>query len=213
MYPNLIVDNFFEDPDSIVDLSVSGIKYTPSSDGRWPGLRSNYLHRIYPRLFDFICSKITHLFYDTCKSWTYEITFQKVNPFSENQYDKKNCGWVHSDESNFGGVIFLTKNPDKDTGLNIFNLKNGFYSITDDETKVKRKHFLGGSVDDTTYNQVYDSYHEQFEETVKIKNVFNRLVLFNRNTYHAVQTFGTKERLTISFFNYGIRNKIPPLYR
>ena len=38
---------------------------------------------------------------------------------------------------------------------------------------LKRKHFLGGYVDDTTYNQVYDSYHEQFEETVKIKNVFN----------------------------------------
>jgi len=53
MYPNLIVDNFFEDPDSIVDLSEN-IEYTPSSDGRWPGFRSNYLHRIYPRLFDFI---------------------------------------------------------------------------------------------------------------------------------------------------------------
>ena len=108
MYPNLIVDNFFEDPDSIVDLSTN-IQYSPSDDGRWPGLRSNYLHRIYPRLFDFITTKITHLFYDTCKSWTYEITFQKVNPFSENQYDKKNCGLVHSDEYNFGGVIFLTK--------------------------------------------------------------------------------------------------------
>ena len=48
MYPNLIVDNFFEDPDSIVDLSTN-IQYAPSDDGRWPGLRSNYLHRIYPR--------------------------------------------------------------------------------------------------------------------------------------------------------------------
>ena len=109
MYPNLIVDNFFEDPDSIVDLSTN-IQYSPSDNGRWPGQRSNYLHRIYPRLFDFICTKITHLFYDTCKSWSYEITFQKVNPFSENQYDKKNCGWIHSDDYNFGGVIFLTKN-------------------------------------------------------------------------------------------------------
>ena len=38
MYPNLIVDNFFEDPDRIVDLSTN-IQYSPSSDGRWPGLR------------------------------------------------------------------------------------------------------------------------------------------------------------------------------
>ena len=59
MYPNLIVDNFFEDPDSIVDLSTN-LQYSPSDDGRWPGLRSNYLHRIYPRLFDFIIS-LLHL--------------------------------------------------------------------------------------------------------------------------------------------------------
>ena len=56
MYPNLIVDNFFEDPDSIVDLSKN-LQYSSSDDGRWPGLRSNYLHKIYPRLFDFISTK------------------------------------------------------------------------------------------------------------------------------------------------------------
>ena len=212
MYPNLIVDNFFEQPDKIIDCSLN-LEYGVSDDGSWPGVRSNFLHLVNQRLFEYISKKITYIFYDSYPTYNYSINFQKVNPFSDNQYDKKNCGWVHSDESNFGGVIFLTKNPDEDTGLNIFNLKNGFYSITDEETKIKRKHFLGGYVDDTTYNEVYDSYHKQFEETVKIKNVFNRLVLFNRNTYHAVQTFGTKERLTISFFNYGVRNKIPPLYR
>ena len=30
MYPNLIVDNFFEDPDSIVDMSRN-IQYTPQT--------------------------------------------------------------------------------------------------------------------------------------------------------------------------------------
>ena len=34
MYPNLIVDNFFEDPDSIVDLSEN-IEYTPSSEDEY----------------------------------------------------------------------------------------------------------------------------------------------------------------------------------
>ena len=156
MYPNLIVDNFFEDPDSIVDLSKN-LQYSSSDDGRWPGSRSNYLHRIYPRLFDFICTKITHLFYDTCKSWTYEITFQKVNPFSKNQYDKKNCGWVHSDEYNFGGVIFLTKNPDDDTGVNIYKSKNGHHSITSQEEQIKNTHFLGSAVDDNMFNQSYNT--------------------------------------------------------
>ena len=212
MYPNLIVDNFFEDPDSIVDLSKN-LQYSSSDDGRWPGFRSNYLHRIYPRLFDFICTKITHLFYDTCKSWTYEMTFQKVNPFSENQYDKKNCGWVHSDEYNFGGVIFLTKNPDDNTGVTIYKSKNSHHSITSQEQEIKNRHFLGGVIDDNIFNQVYDTYHNQFEETVKIKNIYNRLVIFNNDTLHAVQTYGTKERLTIPFFNTNISSKLPPLYR
>ena len=164
------------------------------------------------RLFDFICTKITHLFYDTCKSWTYEITFQKVNPFSKNQYDKKNCGWVHSDEYNFGGVIFLTKNPDDDTGVNIYKSKNGHHSITSQEEQIKNTHFLGSIVDDDSFNQSYDTYHNQFEETIKIKNIYNRLVLFNNDTLHAVQTYGTKERLTIPIFNTNIGNKLTPLY-
>ena len=212
MYPNLIVDNFFEDPDSIVDLSTN-IQYSPSDNGRWPGLRSNYLHRIYPRLFDFICTKITHLFYDTCKSWTYEITFQKVNPFSKNQYDKKNCGWVHKDRTNFGGVIFLTREPDDDTGVTIYKSKNGGYAITQEEEKIKNMHFFGNPIDDDEYNKAYNSYHDQFEETVKVKNVYNRLVLFNSTSLHAVQTYGTKERLTMAFFNNYIQNTLPPLYR
>ena len=51
------------------------------------------------------------------------------------------------------------------------------------------------------------------EETVKVKNVYNRLVLFNSTSLHAVQTYGTKERLTMAFFNNYIQNTLPPLYR
>ena len=141
------------------------------------------------------------------------MTFQKANPFSKNQYDKKNCGWVHSDEYNFGGVIFLTKNPDDDTGVTIYKTKNSHYSITSQEEEIKNTHFLGGIVDDDNFNQNYIAYHNQFEETIKIKNIYNRLVLFNNDTLHAVQTYGTKERLTIPFFNTNISNKLPPLYR
>ena len=81
------------------------------------------------------------------------------------------------------------------------------------EEEIKNKHFLGNVVDDDIFNQFYDAYHNQFEETIRIKNIYNRLVLFNSGTLHAVQTYGTKERLTIPFFNTNISNKLPPLYR
>ena len=139
--------------------------------------------------------------------------FSESKSFSKNQYDKKNCGWVHSDEYNFGGVIFLTKNPDDDTGVTIYKSKNGHHSITSQEEQIKNTHFLGSIVDDDSFNQSYNTYHNQFEDTIKIKNIYNRLVLFNNDTLHAVQTYGTKERLTIPFFNTNISNKLPPLYR
>ena len=53
MYPNLIVDNFFEKPDEIVNIANS-IVYKDNTGGWWPGSRSNYLHDIYPRLFDYL---------------------------------------------------------------------------------------------------------------------------------------------------------------
>ena len=212
MYPISIIDNFFEDPDSVANLSKN-LKYLPSADGTWPGVRSDNLHLIDWRLFDNVCRKISHIFYSNCESWTYQISFQRVMPFSENQYDKKNCGWVHKDKTNFGGVIFLTREPDNDTGVTIYKSKSGYFSITSQEEQIKNKHFLGDTVDDDIFNQFYNSYHNQFEETIKIKNIYNRLVLFNNDTLHAVQTYGTKERLTIPFFNTNISNKLPPLYR
>ena len=213
MYPNLIVDNFFEDPNSIVEIANS-VAYNPTKEGWWPGSRSNYLHNIHPRLFDSITRKITSLFFDTCKEWSYEVCFQKVIPFSKNQYYKKNCGWVHLDyEYNFGGVIFLNKNPDNDTGVSLFKSKKGFHSMTHKEEEVKKRHFSVNDVEDSCFEESYDSYHNQFEETVKIKNIFNRLVIFDSKTLHAVQTYGTKERLTIPFFNTNISSKLPPLYR
>ena len=212
MYPNLVVDNFFDDPDKLVDLSEK-LDYKSTPDGTWPGMRSNNLHLIDDRLFDFICKKISHLFYPSCESWNYRITFQKVEPFSKEQYDKKNCGWCHTDKCNFGGVIFLTKNPDDNTGVSVYKPKNGGTSISPSEEKIKNLHFLGNTIDDDTYNQAYNTYHNQFEETIKIKNVYNRLVIFNSTSYHAVQTYGTKQRLTIPFFNNYIQNVLPPLYR
>ena len=139
--------------------------------------------------------------------------FSESKSFFRKSVWYKNCGWVHSDEYNFGGVIFLTKNPDNDTGVTVYKSKNGHYSITSQEEQIKNKHFLGSAVDDDSFNQVYNTYHNQFEETIKIKNIYNRLVLFNSDTLHAVQTYGTKERLTIPFFNNYIQTKLPPLYR
>ena len=50
-------------------------------------------------------------------------------------------------------------------------------------------------------------------ETVSVKNVYNRFVLFNGQTHHGVITFGTKPRLTLNFFGTAMTGHLPPLLR
>ena len=39
-FPAVIVDDFFEDPDAIVEIA-SSLTYKPQEEGIWPGVRSN----------------------------------------------------------------------------------------------------------------------------------------------------------------------------
>ena len=43
LYPVTILDNFFEEPDKIVDLALN-TEYSEITDGRWPGVRLSLIH-------------------------------------------------------------------------------------------------------------------------------------------------------------------------
>ena len=68
-------------------------------------------------------------------------------------------------------------------------------------------------IDEKEYEEAYDRVHSQYEETVKIKNVYNRFVLFPGTTHHGVQTYGTRDRLTLNFFGMGQYGSLNPLMR
>ena len=73
--------------------------------------------------------------------------------------------------------------------------------------------YKGEDIDPEEYYKAYDAAHAQYEETVKVDNVYNRFVMFNNKTHHGVQTFGTKERLTLNFFGMEVSGSKPPLMR
>lgn len=216
MYPLVILDNFYDDPDSIVDIANS-IEYSPSEDGRWPGVRSKPMWEVDRDLYVYTAEKILYLFNkDLPQYWEFEMEFQKTSPYSEDQYHSKNKGWIHPDKgvTYFGGVIFLNKNPDKDTGLSIYKEKRGYSIQNEQEMLVKEKHYRGEHVPDVEYYEAYKKVHDQYEETVSISNVYNRMILFNTTTYHGVQTFGvTQDRLTLVFFCQEQIKCKHPLYR
>ena len=68
-------------------------------------------------------------------------------------------------------------------------------------------------IDVDEYIKAFDAAHEQYVESVKVENVYNRFVMFSSKTHHGVQTFGTKERLTLNFFSMAMSGKITPLQK
>jgi|TARA_B100000282_G_scaffold89103_1_gene62325 hypothetical protein len=213
-YPITIVDNFFEDPDGIVEQAMELRYYTPNS-GNWPGTRTKSLHVEQPRFFSHFGQKLHLLHYESAPEyWNLQCHYQLIHPFAEDKYSKKNRGWVHKDiDTWFGGIVYLSKKPEPDTGTSIYRVKRGFSHQTADEIGMKEALYRSENIDDLEYEKAYDTMRNQFEETVTIENVYNRFVMFNGNTHHGVQTFGSKPRLTLNFFGMAQTGKIPPLLR
>ena len=110
-YPVTIVDNFFDDPDYVREFALS-LAYTSSSDGRWPGARSEHIHLLDNNLFNYISRRIELLFSEVDpKRWTKTMQFQRISPYSTDKWDMRNRGWVHCENDTpeqkviFGGII------------------------------------------------------------------------------------------------------------
>ena len=115
--------------------------------------------------------------------------------------------------TSFGGIIYLNKNPEKDTGTSIYSQKKGWSSQIYSALSVKERFYTGQEVSDEEYEQAWHLVNSQYEETMEVKNVYNRMMLFNCNTFHGVKTFGkNQDRLTISFFCREAAAQ-PPLFR
>ena len=117
-YPITIVDNFFDNPDDIVELAESFKYYSPDT-GNWPGTRTKQMHLEDHRFFTYFGQKIHLLFHDNCPDqWTMQCHFQNIRPFAKGN---KNRGWVHQDiDTHFGGIVYLSKNPEPNTGTSIY---------------------------------------------------------------------------------------------
>ena len=213
-YPVTIVDDFFKDPDAIVEMA-EGLNYYNPNTGNWPGTRTKQLHIENPRFFMYFGAKLYSLFYDSVPEyWKLQSHFQKIMPFCKEKYEKKNRGWIHQDHDCwFGGIVYLTKNPESDTGTSVYKSKDGYDFQFEDTLKMKESLYKSELVDDKQYEIDFDKMNDQYEETVRINNVYNRLVIFNNLTHHGVQTFGTKPRLTLNFFGTEQIGKLPPLVR
>ena len=215
----IVVDNFFNDPETLVDYGKS-LPKKPDPDGAWPGKRSNFLWEIDEILTKAILLKILSCYYDLDYMdiiWEYgELRFQEIPRFSENKNDIRNKGWIHQDvpgEAQLAGVIYLTPNIDPDSGTSLYNLKSNKYR--DKNQVLKKELYKFDHFDREEYTKSYINHEKALFEKVRFQNIFNRLIMYDTSEWHRANSFyngdGKDARLTLAFFIGGISE--PPLKR
>lgn len=195
----IIRDNFFKEPHKILeyanslDFCVDEINY--------PGIRTEDLSVLNRPLFESIIEKVLWNIFDLQSFRTnYHalLSFQKIN--SDNI-----GGWVHLDiPQMFTFVIYLDEHPDKDSGTVLYDLKEEYKLVTT-PTKVIDSYNRG---DKFASKEVINSLEtdrktllSHFDESIKISNKFNRMIMFDASVPHTQNILnGKDERLTLVGF-------------
>lgn len=217
-FPVTVFDGFFETPDLVRQFALSQ-KFNQTDDGRWPGYRSDPLSELNPGLFETFCFKLFKLFYNfdyTNLSWDVEASFQKVPPMRKKDYKNINQGWIHSDDAHFSGVIYLNKNFPPNTGTSIYRPKD--IDCLEFSIEEKCKFYLGEDISEEEYLAALTKNNDQFVETIKVENIFNRLMVFEGEVFHGVPSFFSEteeDRLTLVFFvkKLEVRGDTSPIQR
>jgi hypothetical protein len=200
LYPVTVIENFYEDPDAVRTFALNQkykfrhqMKDTPYV---FPGCRSKDLSSINKPLFEKVSKKIISLFHNEehdYMQWAIATSFQSVSA----EYGK---GVIHTDQNIvFAAVLYLSPDAPLDSGTSLFKPNHKF-----DEQKYisclkqNDKRFDQGEIIMDT------SYHDMFDEVVRINNVYNTLILYEGRHYHAANKFFGKtikdSRLAQVFF-------------
>lgn len=200
--PVTVLDNFFDDPDKIRNWALQQ-EYSFDPEGRWPGVRSKPIHELNNAFFISTCRRFFSQFYvmnnakDPQVTWSTSMYFQLIN----NHYDS---GWIHSDEltSRITGIVYLSPNSKLNGGTSVYREKKDVIQNVHNYENLKQDYYLGKkSIKDV--EEYKKEHNSQFEETIRISNVYNRLVCFDSHLHHAAQDFFGEDqdsRLTLVFF-------------
>lgn len=200
LYPITVIDNFYDNPDAIRKFALAQKYKYRHEEGDigyvYPGCRTKDLCELDKTLQEKVLKKLISAFHISehdRMQWAVFSSFQIVSE----QYKH---GVIHTDNSTvFAGVLYLTPNAPLDSGTSIYK-KNATF------TQEKYKH--AAELNDVRFKAgelVMDtSFHSMFDEVVRINNVYNTLILFEGDIFHAANSFFGKtlqdSRLAQVFF-------------
>ena len=202
--PLTVLDNFLDDPDKIREWALQQ-EYLPSKNGNWPGVRSKLIGELNAPFFHLVCRKFFSQFYNLENMqnmeelyWGVEMNFQII----PKSYDS---GWIHSDErgsSQITGIIYLSPNANLNGGTSIYRNKSNIVQHINLNDEFKKDSYLN-KISIQEAKKYQEEHNAQFEEMIRVSNVYNRLISFDSHMTHAAQDFfgeGEESRLTLVFF-------------
>ena len=201
LYPTIQTQNFFKNPDEIVEYSKT-LPYAYDSEGRWPGKRSIYLHQTNNSFFGYITRKIVSLIYPMTYHniyWNAESTFQSI-PANENTGD----GWIHQDiYAEFTAIIYLSKH--NKCGTSIYKKNNETYFHDEKNIEIKKDYYINKKPFDEAYYKALKENNSNFIKTVEFNSIYNSCIIFDGHNYHSADHYYdnkcNENRLTlITFF-------------
>jgi hypothetical protein len=201
LFPSLCVDGFFQNPDDIVKYANT-LTYQPAKSGKWPGVRSEALHRINPGLHRTIGRKMVTLLYpNNVEQILYNeglLYFHKV------PNDFVNEGWVHADDADLTIIIYLSRHKNCGTSIYELNRETIDYSIADKRLEIfKTKNFK-------KEKSFVKENNKSYEETISFKSRYNRAVMFDSYHHHGAPSYTEtdvkEDRLTLIGFYRGFNN-------
>jgi hypothetical protein len=199
LWPFLCVDNFFNDPDEIVEYSKN-LEYKKH---HFPGGRTDCLSTIDPDFYVWINKKILTVLYPNDKEKLYfkaATHFQKVSSGLE-------CdGWVHNDKAEFTCIIYLSKQ--NNCGTSIFSPKKQSYEINDQEEKVSYFKDPNGYTNVELLKKLKEENNQKFDESIRVNSKYNRMIIFDGSVYHAAHPYldGDDDRITLISFVHTVQS-------
>ena len=218
MIPPSYVDNFYDDPDQIVNTALGLKYYAPHSEQNFAGLRTECISQINYDFFNFSVDRFLYCFFDMQPDtmWEAAVHFHKNYCYDQNHpHHPFNLGWIHKDDDKqfktLAGVIYLNKKTYLNSGTSIYNL-NGDYN--DSFEWGIRSFNRGIPEDEHLYADAHHNHNKQFDIALEFKNRYNRMVAYDGYEYHSQSCLWVPGecRLTQLFFIRFV-SEIPPLKR
>lgn len=147
----------------------------------YPGYRTKDLYELDSALQAKVLKKLISVFHipehDRMK-WAVSSSFQIVS-------ERYKQGVIHVDTNTiFAGMLYLTPNAPLDSGTSIFRKNATFTQAKYDQAGVQNdERFKAGEIIMDT------SFHSMFDEVIRVNNVYNTLILFEGDIFHAANNF------------------------